>query len=906
MTEETIRASEHPLLVFISSRQDEELSRARTLAIDEVANYPGMKVWAFEDAPASPEQARDRYISNAGRADLVIWLIGSTTTTPIVEEISACMRAQGRLLAFKLPATQRDDETETLIKKVSGYATWREVRDEANLSDHIHVALTDEMLRRARDPAPVNHDLYLKQKHRESVAETKRLWTTLGVPDEIAGELADDHPIGHKLPLPSSGTLTVTAQQGSGKTLAAQRLYQQALVNRLQDHFQPFPILLNARNISGDLKDQIGGDTQEHGTVYTQRVLVIIDGLDETGRHKGNQIIDQVQSYTDANQDVAAVVMTRPLPGLKLDPNSTTLTECSDEEFLSLTSTMAGRPVDYSEIPHRISSSKIPLFAVIAGLHLRNYGNSSRSTPSQMVSLLVQMILDESEDYSEETAELLKKLAVATVASGEPVPKSTVNRRSAVQARLANSRLVVEQDDNFDFAIALFREWFAARALVERTISPSEIDLDTDRWVVPMSIAINSEDEGLGPKIMATLSRKDPSLAALVIREVKHNWSTEDSTETPPSGSTVEMGHRIREAMSDWKEGLGPLMSAIGPTLHDGTIPSLLVDKGPRLVTTSWYQGESQLDPVVEIPNELDYSSAQTKRDWPHWRSTEIEPTRVWQWTTTKEELSQSLSERLKTYRFALDSTLGCREFAAEFAKDIPGTWLPTPDLSKTDELTNLINHWITRSGSNPKDIVLLGRQRYTLDQLRFIQTKLSGLSHAGFDTISDPWPGPDKSPPKDVTGIRWDEIYTDQQLLARAKAIFEGALRIYNDIVDLWFPDFDKRHQMSYMLPLRIEGVLVRGSNPERPAWHRVSLMWWPRIVSDHGESGVFFELGYWDQIRGGATNEMLEKAQQEFLEKRGRFTYSTQVFHGNDPIPATKMANAWLTSDLQNLGWL
>ena len=70
MTEETIRASEHPLLVFISSRQDEELSRARTLAIDEVANYPGMRVWAFEDAPASPEQARDRYISNAGRADL--------------------------------------------------------------------------------------------------------------------------------------------------------------------------------------------------------------------------------------------------------------------------------------------------------------------------------------------------------------------------------------------------------------------------------------------------------------------------------------------------------------------------------------------------------------------------------------------------------------------------------------------------------------------------------------------------------------------------------------------------------------------------------------------------------------------------------------------------------------------
>ena len=782
MTDQQIRPSEDPLLVFISSRQDEEMSPARALAIKEVESFPLTKVWAFEDAPASPEAARDRYIRNAGRADIVIWLIGSTTTNPVTEEINACMRDQGRILAFKLPATERDDETEALIKRVSDYATWKTVENIEDLPTQIKVALKDVILRRYKDPAPVSHDQFLRQKHRESVADTKRLWTTLGVPEDIANELANDHAIGNKLTLPTEGALTVNARQGSGKTLAAHRLYQLSLQNRLQDHSQPLPVFLNARNISGDLKDQIEDQTSEHGSVYTQKVLVIIDGLDETGRRKGNQIIDQVQSYTDANQDVTTVVMTRPLPGLKLVPNSTMLSECSDEEFLSLTSTMAGRPVDYFEIPRRIYTSKVPLFAVIAGLHLRNYGNSSKSTPSQMVSLLVKRILDESEDYPEETAELLKKLAVATTTSGEPVPKSTLDRRSAVQALVANSRLAVEQEDNFDFAIALFREWFAARALVERTISPSEIDLDTDRWVVPMSIAINSEDEGLGPKIMTTLSRKDPSLAALVIREVKHNWSTEDSTETPPSGSTVEMGHRIREAMSDWKEGLGPLMSAIGPTLHDGTIPS-------RLVTTSWYQGKSQLDPVVEMREALDHSSARTRLDWPHSRSTEIEPTRVWPWTTTKEELSQALSEQLKGYRFALDSTLGCREFAAEFAKDIPGTWLPTPDSSKTDELINLINHWITRSGSNPEDIVLLDRQGYTLDQLRFIQTKLSGLSHAGFDTISDPWPGPDKPPPKDVSRISWDELYTDRQVLARAEAIFEGALKIYNDIVDRWFP---------------------------------------------------------------------------------------------------------------------
>ena len=155
MTEGPIRPSEDPLLSFVSSRQDDELSDARALTIRSVGKYPGVKVWAFEDAPASSEAARDRYIRNAGRADLVIWLIGSTTTMPIVEEVNACMRAQGSILAFKLPATKRDTETEALIKKVSDYGTtWKTVQNVEDLPHHIQDALTDEILRRLSGPSP--------------------------------------------------------------------------------------------------------------------------------------------------------------------------------------------------------------------------------------------------------------------------------------------------------------------------------------------------------------------------------------------------------------------------------------------------------------------------------------------------------------------------------------------------------------------------------------------------------------------------------------------------------------------------------------------------------------------------------------------------------------------------------
>ena len=605
MTEEKVRASEEGLLVFVSSLQDEEMARARDLAIEAVNNYPGTRVWAFEDAPASSEAPRERYIRNAGRAAFVIWLIGSRTTPPVVEEVEACLGARRKLLAFKLPAQVRDSQTLELIERVQKIVTWREVEDVEALPEHIKAALTDEIIKGFKDPAPVNHDLYLEQKQRESIAETKRLWTTFGVPDDIAQELANDQSIGHKLELPTTGVLQVIATQGSGKTLAAHRLYQRAITNRLNNRLKPLAVFLNARAITGELKDFIEKAVGDQGSVYTQPLLVIIDGLDEVGRHQANQMLGSVVSFTDANQNVSAVVMTRSLPGLRTLDGIMALPGCSDEEFLSIASRVAGRPVRASEVPYQISKTRSPLFAVIGGTHFRNSRNPLGTLPSQMVSQLVQRILEESDDYPEDKAEPLKKLAIACINGGENVNKADIDPRASVHAFLADSRLVVEVDDKFDFALAIFREWFAARALVEKAISPADIDLTSDRWVVPLAIAINSENAGLAPEIMETISTTDPGIAGLVLEEVKHNRSVAESPEQPPKGTAIEIGHQIRRAMSNWKEGLGPLLTAIGPTSPDGDIPSLAVDKGSRMVTTWWYRGEEQMDPVVQISPEL-------------------------------------------------------------------------------------------------------------------------------------------------------------------------------------------------------------------------------------------------------------------------------------------------------------
>ena len=104
---------------------------------------------------------------------------------------------------------------------------------------------------------------------------------------------------------------------------------------------------------------------------------------------RANQLLNQAQSYTDANQNVAAVVMTRPLPGLKSAEDPFVLPECNEEEFLFIASKIAGRKVNRVEIPFREYQSRLPLFATMVGAYLRQPMPMQERTPSQIVSEMV-------------------------------------------------------------------------------------------------------------------------------------------------------------------------------------------------------------------------------------------------------------------------------------------------------------------------------------------------------------------------------------------------------------------------------------------------------------------------------------------------------------------------------------
>ena len=144
--------SENDLLVFISSRMNDVMEPARLIAVDAIKRVEFGRPWAFEFTPASSESADDAYLRKVREADFVVWLVGSETTQPVINEINEAIASARKMLVFKLPVNQRDSLTQEMIDQVGIYAKWEEVGSIEDLSKSITEAFSDEIVRAVRNP----------------------------------------------------------------------------------------------------------------------------------------------------------------------------------------------------------------------------------------------------------------------------------------------------------------------------------------------------------------------------------------------------------------------------------------------------------------------------------------------------------------------------------------------------------------------------------------------------------------------------------------------------------------------------------------------------------------------------------------------------------------------------------
>lgn len=917
-SEPVLVPGESDLLVFISSVMTDEMKPARRQAVQALGQLPLARPWAFECTPANSERVSDAYLRKVEEADFVVWLVGGTTTQPVVDEINACIASGRRLLAFTFESDSRDTATRALMKSVSDYAKWHDVPSLKAFPECLKRTIADELVRALRAPNLPLRRRRLDEHLRLSISKCKQMWATLGVPAEIAGDLANDQSLGHVLQLPDSGVQVVVGDVGAGKTLAASRLFQQMLRRAQANSSRPFPLFVNARDLQGSLSDYVNAKSASLFDPSAQGSFVIVDGLDEVGLTRANRFLAEITAYADANPKCTAVVTTRALPGLRgvtQGKGHVQMPTLDDRQAFQLMSTIAGRAIDsrasYGWSDSIRHAATRPLFAIMLGLELRRGANSSSQRPIHLLKYLAQAALHDIEGDIAKTDELLQRLAVNTITTGHRTRKCDVSVKQADQMLLTNSRLVDEDGEEIDFTLHIFREWYAARALIEGTVSLDEALFSSDRWIAPFALVIDSENQEVGNALMHQLASSDPGLASLVMAEV---WNEHDPgrLDNVILGSSIELGRHLWDAMDAWQHGLGALFQEVGPVDANGGTASvgIRIDDSTETITTSWYGGSETLPPVVKLPKcgleELHRALE------PGWSTLHTEVglcEKGWPWLKTKRTLTESLSEAFKSRRLPLVSEDAVRELTWTFALAVMNQGCMSPRLIRGRWILRHINDieeevGRDQRGSDTNYVYRSQTKDFVGEEIALVKRCLLKQMECEDDIVSDPWPAWDL---KERKGTWVWNFYSDDRLLDRTNAVYSAAVRIYRSMVDRWFWGFRQRLRLYRLLPVRLEGQLVC-PRPQDAASVCPNLTWWTRSLPVGEVSTVAIKLeieenfdhfSYWREEENNLKQHHPEYETLPLLPVHGG---GGAVF---DDRPATDVAQKWLIDELRDLGW-
>ena len=173
--------------------------------------------------------------------------------------------------------------------------------------------------------------------------------------------------------------------------------------------------------------------------------------------------------------------------------------------------------------------------------------------PVDLINRLARHVVEQSGQEGEALNRLLQRLAVKAISTGRRVRKSDVSLSHVEQRLVANSRLIDESGDTFDFSHEVLREWYAARALVEENVAIDEVVPASDRWMTAFQIVIESENENARNRLRRKLASSDPGLAGLLLRDTARGGGVEQVGRGPGT-SAEQVG--ARSSGTRWTRGV--------------------------------------------------------------------------------------------------------------------------------------------------------------------------------------------------------------------------------------------------------------------------------------------------------------------------------------------------------------
>lgn len=714
-------------------------------------------------------------------------------------------------------------------------------------------------------------------------------------------KLTDDLSIGalqpELQPHEDKPLILLIGEFGAGKSLIAERLYQKVIKQAGERADAPVPVYLKAQKVVGQLQQAVEAEISKLGESLSKGAAVIIDGADEIGSDLAFELLNEARVLVNAQLKNTVVITSRPIPTLIESEEAIQVASLSSEEAYALVERLSGRkitPYPVLKWPESVHDAiHRPLFAVLLGIYLRDQDMMAPESPGKLLSNLVERSLRQARANNPNIEQLLQRLAtLSTDRTKGLVFKTEVALPSELQI-LLNTGLVVEDAESISFALPILTQWFAAQSLAAGIPEPNDLTSDPqrlERWRYPLAIFVGSFDHDRVSKLLAPLAEKHPAFAAQIVNEelARTGWNYTEPFSIP---QLDECGQRIRATMQAWINGIDPLFQFIAPVREDGTLLPNGIDIGDLWLRTGWYYGSDNLPDVVKLPlsqfaPSLGWSTHGGK---PSGKST-------WAWEWTLRELVSSLSKLVQNRMLPVSDGSLLREAVWQTALKVTkrGTFhhSPIPLVEIAQCLPNLpLNIFHSR--------VTQQMHRYYLDQL---ETEVNRLYAIGEVDLHPPWPGPDRDL-KD--GWMW-EGYTQQQLLARAKAVYTGALEGYQQLVNTWFQKFAPRLKTAVMMPVRLVGVI-----PLLESGSLGGLSWYFEVRPRECSNIVDFNFAQQNtSVHDTGLQSVLDEKLNSLRPEATMWIGGTSMSWSSLDIfgltPATDLAYSWLWNDLQRVAWV
>lgn len=879
---------EAPLRAFISSVMTSELEWARKEAT-RALHIPGLVLpWAFEFTPASSEQVDKGYLRHVRESELVIWLVGSTTSDPVCDEVHEALASQRRLLIFLLPAPAKDTRTENLLREVGRRAKYATLGNTSELRPHLVAAFKDEVIRAFRGRSSLGRTGLLEAAYVESRARCIDRWVSAGVPFDLAADLADDErvaSVGTQLCRDGrQGLITLSGGMGVGKSLTADRFFQEAVRQALEGKSTRVPVYLQAAAITGDLKTALLAGTQGIGNPTLQGTSAVLDGLDDVDQPTAHNVLSQARVLSLSLPNSAFLLASHN--GISVDDvESVTVHPLDDADSAALFSRISGLrtfPIDRLRWPSSIKDVvSRPLFTILLGIYLRDRHQEPHSD-GELVAFLVERSLAHASRPARDVAPLLERLAVHNIDRGGAIPLPECGTPEDVVLMISTRLVAQNADGSLYFPLRLFAEWFAAKALTDRVTvgGLSHTPRQLDRWSGPLTVATSSFSHDDVTRILRPVIERDPGMGALVAHDAIGSWRLNVEAASPPA---EEAERRLKETMGAWLAGLGPLGSLIGPVDPKGDVHVTARDEGKWLHTEWTYWSSSGVRKVVQSARPGHQSA--------------------WAWRWTLERLRQELESMLAARALPTKNQAIIHEAAWELALKLTGRGslnsaaIPLADIeSGLREIRKVASRLSRRMDLN----------RWI--EFGALVERCQTLRSGGVNVLDAPWPGPDLLGASGQPGLGWIwDPYSPEQLLQRARAVYLGAITAYEQLVQEWFSPFAGRLSVAALMPVCLLGrlkmpVAGQGSIGPTMIWRLEPISEEPHLVD----------------IKFGT-----EEDQARFIEDFHRLIANTnslrprllganrfQYHNGTVPIfgtrPATDIAYQWLWDDLKELHWV